>query len=274
MRQSTLLLLFFLPCFYGCSLFPNLEEADETKDWSASKFFSEAKTAAADGDYDTAIKYYETLQARFPFGRYSQQAQLEVAYAYYKFDEPDSSIAACDRFIKENPRHPTVDYAYYLKGLVNFNRGLGFIDRFVPTDTSQRDPGSARESFKDFSTLLARYPSSKYAKDTRQRMVFLRNTLAQHEVNVADYYMKRHAFIASSNRAKEVIENFEHTPAAADALAILMESYTSLGLADLSSDARRVLQLNYPEHPALAQTGQRDYLTRGSWETLFGLDVD
>ncbi|MBT7443067.1 MAG: outer membrane protein assembly factor BamD [Methylococcales bacterium] len=271
MQRSILALLLMLPLLFGCSLLPDQDD-DETKDWSASKFFSEAKAAVAGGDFETGIKYFETLQARYPFGRYAQQAQLEVAYAYYKFEEPDSSIAACDRFIKENPRHPNVDYAYYLKGLVNFNRGIGFIEQYVPTDSSQRDPGSARDSFKDFSTLLARYPNSKYAKDTRQRMVYLRNTLAQHEVNVADYYLKRHAYIAASNRAKQVIENFEKTPAAADGIAVLMESYALMGLEDLSSDAKRVLTLNYPSHPALSEVGGRDYLNRSAFETLFGLD--
>jgi outer membrane protein assembly factor BamD len=273
MRKLTLLLL-FLPFFYGCASLDDLGETDETRKWSASKFFSEAKAAASLGDYDTAIKHYETLQARYPFGRYAKQAQLELAYAYYKYDEPDSAIAACDRFLKENPRNPSVDYAYYLKGLVNFNRGIGFIDRFVPTDASQRDPGSARESFKDFSILLSRFPNSKYAKDTRQRMVYLRNTLSQHEVNVADYYLKRKAYIAASNRAKEVIENFEKTPSAGDALAIMIESYNKMGLKKLSQDARRVLKLNHPDHPALAAVGGRDYLQRSNWETLFGLDKD
>ncbi len=146
-RFLTLLLVLLL--LSGCSLLPT--EEDKTKNWSAQKFYSEASLAMSDGDYDTAIKYYEGLESRFPFGRYAMQAQLDVAYAYYKNSEPESSIAAADRFIKLHPRNPYVDYAYYLKGLVNFNRNLTFINRFVPTDTSQRDPGSTLDAFNDFS---------------------------------------------------------------------------------------------------------------------------
>ncbi len=231
----------------GCSLLP--DKVDETKDWSASKFYSEAKTALNDGNYETAIKYFETLEARFPFGPYAQQAELEVAYAYYKYDEADSAIAAADRFIKLHPRHPNVDYAYYLKGLINFNRGASFIDRVLPQDPSQRDPSYARKSFDDFQALLKNFPNSTYAADSRQRLIFLRNNLARYEIHVADYYMRRGGYVAAINRAKFLIEHYPQTPANADALAIMATAYRALGETALADDAERVLKLNFPGHP-------------------------
>jgi outer membrane protein assembly factor BamD len=234
----------------GCSLLP--DQIDKTKDWSASKFYSEAKAALADGDYEEAIQYYEKLEARFPFGRYAQQSQMEVAYAYYRYDEPASALAAADRFIKLYPRHPNIDYMFYLKGLINFNAGKDLISRYLPQDPTQRDPGSARASFDDFALLLKKYPESKYTQDARQRMIFLRNNLAEYEVHVANYYMRRNAYIAAANRAKYVVENYQKTTAVPKALALMARSYKILGLNELSDDALRVLKLNYPDHPEIA----------------------
>jgi len=226
----------------GCGWFS--KEEDETKDWSASQFYSEAKSALDGGNYDTAIKYYEKLEARYPFGPYAKQAQLDVAYAYYKYEEPESALAALDRFIKLYPRDPAVAYAYYLKGLVNFNRNVGFFDRFIPTDPSQRDPGSARDSFNDFAELVRRFPESNYTEDARQRLVFLRNVLAEYEVNVADYYYRRGALVATVNRCRYVIENYPTTPAVKKALELMIVAYNDLGLTTLAGDAQRVLDYN------------------------------
>lgn len=238
----------------GCSLLP--EQIDETKDWSAERLYSEAKDSLNGGDYQQAIHYYELLEARYPFGRYAQQAQLESAYAYYRYDEPSSAIAAADRFIKLHPRHPNVDYAYYLKGLANFNSGRGLIERYLPLDPTQRDPGAARQSFYDFAELVKRFPDSKYAEDARQRMLFLRNNLAAYEVNVADYYMRRKAYLAAATRGGYVVENFQRTPAVPKALRIMVEAYHQLGMNDLARDAYRVLKLNYPQDPELAELGK------------------
>jgi outer membrane protein assembly factor BamD len=226
----------------ACSLLP--EQVDETKGWSAQKFYNEATLAMSDGDYDSAIKYYEGLEARFPFGRYAMQAQLDVTYAYYKNSQPEAAIAAADRFIKLHPRNAFVDYAYYLKGIVNFNQNLSFLTRFIPTDTSQRDPGSTLDSFNDFSELVRRFPDSKYSEDARKRMVYLRNNLASHEVHVARYYMKRGAHMAAANRCVTVVEKYQRTPAVRDALEIMIEAYDKLGLEQLAADARRVYQVN------------------------------
>jgi outer membrane protein assembly factor BamD len=255
MRITTLLLLLTLLLTGGCSLLP--DKIDETKDWSADRLYSEAKSALDEGDYQNAIRFYELLEARFPFGRYAQQAQLEIIYAYYKYDESASAVAAADRFIKLHPRHPNVDYAYYMKGLANFNMGRGLIERYLPRDESQRDPGAARQSFQDFSDLVLRFPDSKYAADARQRMLFLRNNLAQYELNVADYYMRRGAYVAAANRARYAVENYSRTPATPDALAMLARAYRAMDMDDLAADALRVLKLNYPEHPALRAAAAR-----------------
>ena len=173
----------------GCSLLE--DKQDKEAGWSAKKFYEEAKAVLDRGNYDKAIKLYEKLEARYPFGLYAAQAQLDIAYAYYKFEEPDSAIAAADRFIKLHPRNPHVDYAYYLKGLVNYNRGIGFLGRFIPTDTSQRDPGPANDAYRDFSELTKRFSQSRYFEEAKQRMVALKNNLAMYEIHVARYYFKK-----------------------------------------------------------------------------------
>lgn len=226
----------------GCSLFP--EDEDETRDWSAQKLFTEANYALQEGDYEAAIRYYETLEARYPFGVQAMQSQLNVAYAYYKFDEPDSAIAAADRFLKLYPNNPASAYALYVKGLANSNRGRSLFDRFLPVDRSQRDPGAAHDAFRDFADLVRRFPDSAYAPDATRRMLYLRHNLARYEIHVADYYMARGAYVAAANRAIYVVENYQRSPAVRDALVIMIEAYDKLGLTQLSEDARRVLALN------------------------------
>ena len=201
----------------GCSLLP--EQVDKTKKWSAQKLYAEATEAMHDGDYPQAIEYYEKLEARYPFGRYATAAQLNLAYAYYKDEQPEAAIVAADRFIKLHPDHPASAYAHYFKGLVNFNRNFGFLDRFLPTDTAQRDAGAAKTSYRDFATLIERFPNTEYAEDARKRMLYLRNNLARGEIHVARYYLRRGAFIAAANRAQYVVENFQRTPAVKEALA-------------------------------------------------------
>ncbi len=234
----------------ACGLLP---KEDKTIGWSAQKLYGEAKNSLNKRDYETAIEYYEKLEARYPFGKYAQQAMLEVAYAYYKSDEPDSAIAATERFIRTYPRHPHVDYAYYLQGLANFNRGKGLVEKYLPQDPAQRDPGAALQSFGDFSELVRRFPDSKYAADAAQRMRFLRNNLAEYEVHVADYYIRRGAYLAAANRANYVIEHYQRTPAVPDALVVMAKAYKILGLDELSRDALRVLRLNFPDHPGITQ---------------------
>lgn len=226
---------------------------EETKDWSAARLYRAAKSALDTADYETALKHLETLEARYPFGRFAQQAQLDMIYAYYKFDEPDSSIAAADRFIKLYPRHVSVDYAYYMRGLASFNKGMGALDYLLKIDATKRDPRSVREAYNYFSSLVKNFPESIYAADAVKRLIHLHNHLGQYELHVADFYLRRGANVAAANRAKYVVEKFQRTPASREALYLLYESYTRLGLYDLASDVLRVLELNVPNHPALAE---------------------
>ena len=245
----------FIPCICtvflllgGCAWFGD-KDGDEAKNWTVERLYSEAKGALDSGYYSKAVEYYEFLETRFPFGVYGQQSLLDLAYAYYKTEEFDSSIAACDRFIRLYPQNTHVDYAYFLKGLVNFNRGKGLTERFLPIDSSQRDQGAALTSFQAFSELLEKYPQSQYAEDAKKRMVFLRNRLARHEIHVADYYMKRGAYLAAVNRARTVVETYPRTPSVPDALVLMAKAYKILEMPDLSADTVRVLELNYPNHP-------------------------
>lgn len=251
MRSLTLLLLLVL--LTGCGLIGGKDEEDETVGMTAEKLYNLAKDRMDSGYFKGAIEYYEILQKRFPFGPFAQQAQLDLGYCYYKSEEPASTIAALERFLKLYPTHPHTDYAFYLRGLANFNRGKGLTQRYLPTDPSQRDQGAALESFQDFSDLIKQFPESRYIADAQQRMVYLRNILARHEVNVANYYMRREAYVAAANRARYVIEFYQQTPAMPDALVVLAQSYTVLEMDDLAEDALRVLELNYPEHPGIGQ---------------------
>jgi outer membrane protein assembly factor BamD len=222
------------------------DKYDPTAGWSAEKLYTEAKDALNDGKYDQAIKYFESLEARYPYGRYAQQAQLEVAYAYYKQGEQASAVAAVDRFIKLHPDNPNVDYAYYLKGLTYFSEDLGLFGRFSAQDPSERDPKSTRDSFDAFKELVQRFPRSKYTPDSLARMKYLVNALASHEVHVARYYMKRGAYVAAVNRAQFVLRNYPQAPALEEALIIMVQAYGALGVADLRDDSERVLKKNFP----------------------------
>jgi outer membrane protein assembly factor BamD len=242
--QRILAFLMALSLFTGCGLLP--EQIDETQKWSASKLYYTAKEALGDGNYENAIKLFEKLEARYPYGAYAQQAQLEVAYAYYKDNEPASAIAACERFIKLHPNHPHVDYAYYLRGLANFVVDETFLARFGDQDMSDRDPKSAREAFDAFQQLANRFPDSKYTPDAVARMNYLVNSMAANEVHVARYYYKRGAYVAAANRGKYVIEHYQNTPAIEEALAMMAKSYDKLGMTDLRDDILKVLKLNFP----------------------------
>ncbi len=237
--------LFLATVLAGCGLLP--EQKDETVGWTANKLYAEAKEAMTDGAYDKAIKYFEKLESRYPYGRFAQQAQIEVAYAYWKTGEPASAIAACERFIKLHPNHPHVDYVYYLRGLVNFNEDLGLLGNIANQDMTERDPKGARESFDAFKELVARFPDSKYAPDSVARMKYLVNALASHEVHVARYYMKRGAYLAAVNRAQFALKNYPDTPAIEEALFVMVKGYDALGMTDLRNDAERVMRKNFPQ---------------------------
>jgi len=246
--KKALLILMF-SSLGACSvmdLVTPIDAPDETANWSAADFYNEAKASLDDENYIDAIELYESLESRYPFGQYAQQAQIDLAFAYYKNDEPESAIATANRFIRIHPRHKNVDYIYYLKGLINFNRGIGFLERYLPTDKSQRDPGAAIESLDDFATLIRRFPDSQYAADSKQRIVALKSNLALHDLNVANYYMKRKAYVAAINRAKHIIEQYQNTTAVPRALVLMVDAYQQINMNDLAADAQRIYDLNYP----------------------------
>ena len=215
---------------------------------SVEKMYQNARQAMDKGDFQVAIDQYEELEVQYPFGPYTQQAQLDIAYAYYRFNEIDSAIAAAERFIKLNPRHPQVDYAYYLRGLANFDRTRSSFDSLTKSDAARRDPHSARESYEHFAELVNRFPDSKYRADALQRMIYLRNYLARHELYVARYYLKRGAYIAAADRARYIIENYPRTPSIDEALPLMAQAYQRLGLEDLYQDTLQVIQ-QQPSRP-------------------------
>jgi outer membrane protein assembly factor BamD len=235
----------------GCGMLNFGTEADETASWSAQRLYTEAKEAMADGDYARAVKYFEKLEARYPFGRYAQQAQLESAYAYYRENDPASAVATCDRFIKLHPNHPNVDYAYYLKGVVNFYEDQNILSQFADQDPTERDPRSARDSFAAFKELATRFPDSRYTPDALARMNYLVNGLASHEVHVARHYMSRGAYLAAVNRAQYAVKTYPEAPAVEEALYIMVQAYGQMGMKDLREDAERVLVKNFPNSPWL-----------------------
>lgn len=219
-------------------------DVDPTADWTAQDFYDEAKASLDAGEFKSAIDNLETLEARFPFHPTAKQAQLDIAYSYYKFDEPESAISAADRFLRLHPRDSHIDYAYYLKGLINFNRGRGILDGWFPRDISKHEAATLHLSLQGFSTLVKRFPNSQYAGDAYQHMVYLRNMLAKQEIDNAIFYIEREAWLAAANRANKVLERYQESTWSLDALEVLITAYTNLGLNDLAADTQRILDLN------------------------------
>lgn len=262
----------------GCSS----NEKREFSENSETAFFESAMKASKAGNYSTAIEFLEELESRYPFGRFSEQAQLELIFAYYKSADYESSRATSSHFIRLHPQHPKLDYVYYLKGLAAYQQDKDFFDRFLNIETAQRDMGAARESLVDFSVLLNRFPDSQYADEARARMIYLRNQLAAHEIHVGQYYIKRKAWIAAVNRGRYVVENYPTTPSVPDGLALMIQGYQQLGLTDLVEQTQQILSSNAPDYAGLGETGnfkiedgqvkpKRSWLNRLSFG-LFGED--
>lgn len=229
----------------GCSWFSKSDDeridlSDPTA--SAAQLYQDASDAMHRADYETAIKKYEALEGRYPFGAYTEQAQLEVAYAYYKYDEPDSAIAAAERYIQLHPRGEHVAYALYLKGLANMGRGDSLINKVAPPDLSKRDQSVLKDAYGAFSRLVQQYPDSQYVNDASRRLVDVRNTLARHEVEVADYYMRRGAWLAAANRAQSALEQYNGSTSTIPALKVLIRAYDKLGLEKEKADTEQVLE--------------------------------
>jgi outer membrane protein assembly factor BamD len=215
---------------------------------SAEDLYAQATKSLNSNNWGRAVAAFKALQTRYPFGRYTEQSMLDLSYAYFKAGEPENALSTLDRFIRTYPAHPNVDYAYYLKGLVNYSQNIGFLEKIMPGRVSDRDQSMARDAFLDFSELIRRYPDSRYVPDARQRMIFLRNNLAAYEVTVADFYLGRKAYVAAANRARYALETYPNTPQNAEALIVLHKAYTELNLPDLADGSMTVLALNFPDN--------------------------
>jgi outer membrane protein assembly factor BamD len=251
MRARTFLLRLAVPALVAVLAACSDTRVDATETLPVDELYAEAKTSLEASNYERAARYYKRLVARFPFGRFTEQAELELAYAQYKSDDPEEALSTANRFIRQYPTHKHIDYAYFLRGLINFNREYGLLERYIEQDPTRRDLANARQSFQDFGELIQRFPDSRYAQDARQRMIHLRNGMAQAELNVAAYYLRRSAYIAAQSRAKFLLETYPQTPQTGDALAIMVESYRQLGQEKLANDTLAVLKLNFPDHPYL-----------------------
>ena len=242
-----LLLVGILPLAAGCA---TTDEEDPALR-EARTLYESARDAWGRGNFELARERLETLEARFPFGPYAEQASLDIIYVYYRLEEPDSAVAAADRFLRFNPRHAQVPYAHFMTGIIEQERGRFLLSDYLDLERSARDPQPLRRAFQSFRTVATEYPESPYAEEARRRMVTLRNQLARHELGIARFYLAEEATVAAANRAVRVLEQYQGTPAVEEALAVLLEAYRRMGIDDLAEDVRRVIRLNFPDHPVL-----------------------
>ena len=258
LRQSVKLLIAMalLLLLSGCSFFGDGDELDLGSESGEQQIYYEAQRYLDNESFGMAIRTLQLLESRYPFGRYAEQAQLELIYAHYGAYEYEAAIEAADRFIRLHPQHPNIDYAYYMKGLAAFDMEGDFFSSLIPTDDTKRDIGLIQEAFAEFAQLLARFPGSAYAPDARARMVHMRNMIARHEIHVANYYFRRGAYMAALNRGRWVVEHMQQTPSVADGLAIMAQGYILLGMNELALDSISVLRANYPDHPSLNEEGE------------------
>ena len=257
-KTRFLLILMLAVTLGGCQSMGKLFGGDreaETETLPVEEMYTSAKDSMNSANYDRAGRYYQRLVSRFPYGAYSEQAQLELAYVQYRQSKTEEATSTINRFIRTYPTHPHIDYAYYLKALINFDRSSGLLLRLARQDMSARDLGAPTQSLNDFADVVRRYPNSRYAPDARQRMIYLRNVLARHELNVGLYYLRKDAFVAAANRGKYLLQTFPQSEYESDALALMVAAYTGLGQEELAADTRKVLQLNYPDHPSLTSSG-------------------
>lgn len=248
----------FIVLFLGILLQAGCSNNDEkpAPRLSEQQYYESAQRAMDASNYLMAIEQLEQLESRYPFGQYAQQAKLDLIFVYFKSLDYDSASANADRFIRLYPDHPSVDYAYYLKGLSVYSIDRGILARFLPTSPSERDITPAKKAFDEFSRLIAKFPNSLYARDAQKRLIYLRNLLAQHEINVANYYLERRAYLAAANRGRYVVENYQGTEIVAEGLATMVEAYRNLRLDDLADDAEANLAHNYPDYPELDSSGK------------------
>lgn len=244
-----LLILTCIVALSACAT--SFDPADAYKNMSAKEIFDAGEKSLTTGYYTDAKQYFDTYDARYPFGDDIEQVQLDTIYANYKMQDNASTLAAADRFIHLHPSSQHVDYAYYMRGLANFMSNIGAIDKYLPIDLATRDLTDAKRSFLAFTDLVHRFPNSQYTPDARQHLVFLRNILAKHEYNIALYYYKHEAYVASSGRANEVVKHYQGAPIVPKAMVLMIKSYEKLGLVELASDAQKILALNVSPIPQI-----------------------
>jgi len=267
---SRILALFLVFQLSGCmfGLLNTTKKGENTEGWTVTQFYEAGKQDMEDADWKSAIAFFIALEARYPYGRYSQQAQLYVAYSHYKEDDQEAAVLAAKRFIRLHPNHPSVDYAYYIKGLSSFNDEKGIagyvMKHWIDQNMSERDPEASNESFQSFKELITRFPDSPYRSDSIKRMNFLFNTVAMGEIYVARYYLSRGAYVAAINRAQYTLNKFPQTPATKHALEIMVEAYDELGMDDLRDDAKRVMQKSFSENQEFLDIANSDSM---SWNS-------
>ena len=253
-RLSYILLIM---TFSGCSSFGSIfEEKDPTVGLTASQLYAQGKEFLDAADFNNAIKLFEILEARYPFGKYSTQAMLDISYAYYASNQKDEAIVEINRFIRLYPNHPNVSYAYYLRALSNFDKDANIVSRFFGHDPSRYDVTDLKNSFNDFTTVVNRFPDSKYADDSINRLRYIKNQIARNELYIAKYYDKRSANIAAIERVKYMLENYGGTPSSEEGLVILVKNYNDLKLYDLAYDSARVLKKNFPDYRIIKEDGR------------------
>ena len=256
----SLIRIWLLPFVLLAALLTGCASDPKNPQLSERQYYQEAQDAIEHNNLTQAIDRLQGLESRYPFGRYAAQAKLDLIYCHYRSLDYESASATAERFINTYPDHPQLDYAYYMKGLSSYSVDRGLLERFIPSDFTERDMGPARESFEDFNRLINRFPNSPYAADARQRMVYLRNLLAAYELKAANFYMRRGAYVAAANRGRYVVENFDTTPSVPAALVVMAKAYAELGLDDLKQSAVEVLKTNFPDNSALNDKGQLDYV--------------
>jgi outer membrane protein assembly factor BamD len=245
MKSSWLLVIFTL-FLSACSSNP-----DKDRELTEREYYEQAREALDDGSLVVASDRLQKLESHYPFGRYAEQAQLELIYINYKMSDLDSVLATSERFIRLHPLHEQVDYAYYMRGLATYEMGFAFVERYLSDDIPKRDTQPLEDAFNHFAELLDRYPNSRYVDDSRKRMIFIRERLASYDIGIARYYMKRHAFLAAANRCENILLHHQKTAAVADSLAIMVEAYDELKMTSESEQALALLKQNYPDHPQL-----------------------
>ncbi|MBT8422548.1 MAG: outer membrane protein assembly factor BamD [Gammaproteobacteria bacterium] len=245
----------------GCLFKKDNEEENES---GAQIIYNRAKKALDNGDFTNSIRYYETLEARFPFSNQARQGQLDLIYAHYRNNSPESVIDAAQQFERENPTHPRVDYTLYMRGMALFRGEQNYFHKLLRVDLSKRPPKDARDAYSAFAELLRRFPDSIYAPDARQRMIFLRNRIAAHENHVARFYLERGAYAAALSRANYTLQTYDGAPTTPETLQIMIASYRSLGMEDLANDAEKVLRESYPQ-AELTETADYDDAGKQPW---------